>query len=62
MFFRLKKSGERAYVQIVENKRVGGAVRQSVTVPLHADFERPGCRRQRHRLCDPQWPAMEGRG
>ncbi len=30
MFFRLKKSGERAYVQIVENKRVDGAVRQSV--------------------------------
>ena len=30
MFFRLKKSGERAYVQIVENKRIGGAVRQSV--------------------------------
>jgi hypothetical protein len=29
MFFRLKKSGERAYVQIVENKRVDGAVRQS---------------------------------
>ena len=31
MFFRLKKSGERAYVQIVENKRVDGAVRQSVS-------------------------------
>jgi len=30
MLFRLKKSGERAYVQIVENKRVDGAVRQSV--------------------------------
>jgi len=29
MFFRLKKSGERAYVQIVENKRVDGAVRQT---------------------------------
>jgi hypothetical protein len=29
MFFRLKKSGERAYVQIVENKRADGAVRQS---------------------------------
>ena len=28
MFFRLKKSGERGYVQIVENKRNGAAVRQ----------------------------------
>ena len=26
MFFRLKKSGERSYIQIVENKRVDGAV------------------------------------
>jgi hypothetical protein len=34
MFFRLKKSGERAYVQIVENKRVDGAVRQSVLATL----------------------------
>jgi hypothetical protein len=34
MFFRLKKSGDRAYVQIVENKRVDGAVRQSVVVNL----------------------------
>jgi hypothetical protein len=34
MFFRLKKSGERAYVQIVENKRVDGAVRQSVVATL----------------------------
>ena len=34
MFFRLKKSGERAYVQIVENKRVDGAVRQSVAATL----------------------------
>ena len=34
MFFRLKKSGERAYVQIVENKRVDGAVRQSVIATL----------------------------
>jgi transposase len=34
MFFRLKKSGERAYVQIVENKRVNGAVRQSVVANL----------------------------
>src|ERR1019366_1836731 len=30
MFFRLKKSGERSYIQIVENKRVDGAVHQSV--------------------------------
>jgi len=30
MFFRLEKSGDRAYVQIVENKRFVGAVRQSV--------------------------------
>jgi len=34
MFFRLKKSGERAYVQIVENSRVDGAVRQSVIATL----------------------------
>ena len=34
MFVRLKKSGERAYVQIVENKRVDGAVRQSVIATL----------------------------
>jgi hypothetical protein len=30
MFFRLKKSGPRSYLQIVENRREGGAVRQSV--------------------------------
>src|SRR5271157_3657096 len=34
MFFRLKKSGERAYVQIVENKRIDGVVRQSVVATL----------------------------
>jgi len=34
MFFRIKKSGERAYVQIVENKRIDGAVRQSVIATL----------------------------
>ena len=34
MFFRLKKVGERAYVQIVENKRVDGAVRQSVVATV----------------------------
>ena len=30
MFFRFKKSGERSYVQIVENKRIDGAVRHSI--------------------------------
>ena len=30
MCFRIKKSGEPAYVQIVENKRIDGAVRLSV--------------------------------
>ena len=34
MFFRLKKSGERGYVQIVENKREGAAVRQRVIANL----------------------------
>ncbi|HJZ17124.1 MAG TPA: IS1634 family transposase [Stellaceae bacterium] len=34
MFFRLKKSGERTYVQIVENKREGAAVRQTVIANL----------------------------
>ncbi len=34
MFFRFKKSGERSYVQIVENKRIDGAVRQSVIANL----------------------------
>src|SRR6266852_2550462 len=34
MFFRVKKSGPRAYVQVVENKRVDGAVRQSVIANL----------------------------
>ena len=34
MFFRIKKSGDRAYVQVVENKRLGGAVRQSVIANL----------------------------
>ncbi len=34
MFFRIKKSGERAYLQVVENKRVDGAVRQSVIANL----------------------------
>lgn len=30
MFFRLKKSGPRSYLQIVENRRETGAVRQHV--------------------------------
>ena len=34
MFFRLKKSGARAYLQIVENTRIDGAVRQSVIANL----------------------------
>jgi hypothetical protein len=34
MFFRLKKSGARSYVQIVENERIDGAVRQSVITTL----------------------------
>ena len=34
MFFRIKKSGTRGYVQVVENKRVNGSVRQSVIATL----------------------------
>jgi hypothetical protein len=34
MFFRLKASGPRRYLQIVENRRDGGAVRQSVIATL----------------------------
>ena len=34
MFFRLKKSGKRGYVQIVENTRDGAAVRQRVIANL----------------------------
>ena len=34
MFFRLKKSGDRGYVQIVANKREGAAVRQRVIANL----------------------------
>ena len=34
MFFRIKKSGDRAYLQVVENHRAGGAVRQSVIANL----------------------------
>ena len=34
MFFRLKKSGPRSYLQIVENRRDGRAVRQSVIATI----------------------------
>ena len=34
MFFRVKKSGGRGYLQIVENRRLGGRVRQSVIANL----------------------------
>ena len=34
MFFRLKRSGRRGYVQIVENRRDGAAVRQRVIANL----------------------------
>jgi hypothetical protein len=34
MFFRLKKSGPRSYLQIVENRRVGGTVRQHVVATV----------------------------
>src|SRR5271155_3655906 len=38
MFFRLKRSGKRGYVQIVENTRAGAAVRQRVLAnPGRAD-------------------------
>ncbi len=34
MFFRIKQSGPRSYLQIVENRREGGAVRQNVIATL----------------------------
>jgi hypothetical protein len=34
VFFRIKKSGHRAYVQVVENKRFDGAARESVIANL----------------------------
>jgi hypothetical protein len=49
MFFRFKKSGERSYVQIVENKRIDGAVRQSVTPILLCRRAPSKPRRQRLR-------------
>ena len=39
MFFRIKKSGTRGYVQVVENKRVDGEVRQSVIATLGCSDE-----------------------
>src|SRR5215212_9600477 len=38
MFFRLKKSGPRSYLQIVENRREGRAVRQGLLAPLAFAF------------------------
>ena len=34
MFFRIKKFGTRGYVQVVENKRIDGEVRQAVIATL----------------------------
>src|SRR3954453_18210155 len=34
VFFRIKQSGPRSYLQIVENQREGGAVRQKVIATL----------------------------
>jgi hypothetical protein len=34
VFFRIKQSGPRSYLQIVENQRDGGAVRQTVIATL----------------------------
>lgn len=34
MFFRTKKSGPRTYLQIVENHRVGGQIKQRVIATL----------------------------
>ena len=34
MFFRLKKSGPRSYLQIVENRREVAAVRQHVVATI----------------------------
>ena len=43
MFFRLKKSGPRSYLQIVENRRDGRAVRQSVIATLGRIDELAAC-------------------
>jgi hypothetical protein len=59
MFFRLKKSGERAYVQIVENKRVDGAVRQSVIATLGRGDELPP--RARSHRCSLPAPSSPSR-
>ena len=55
MFFRLKKSGDRAYVQIVENNRVGGAVRQSVVATIGRADELAA--RARSLRCWPRAPS-----
>ena len=34
MFFRIKQSGPRSYLQIIENQRQDGAVRQTVIATL----------------------------
>src|ERR687886_523822 len=43
MFFRIKQSGPRGYLQIVENKREAGAVRQTVIATLGRVWEETGC-------------------
>src|SRR5215471_4719182 len=47
MFFRIKKSGRRGYVQVVENRRVNGAVQQSV-IGRSWVYRRRGNAPQRH--------------
>ena len=51
MFFRIKPSGERRYLQIVENTRDGAATRQRVVATLGRveDLEASG----RHRQLNP---------
>jgi len=39
MFFRIKKSGTRGYVQVVENRRVNGTAQQSVIATLGRSWE-----------------------
>ena len=34
MFFRIKRTGGHEYIQVVENKRVGGAVQQHIVASL----------------------------
>jgi len=47
MFFRIKKSGRRGYVQVVENRRVNGTVQQSV-IGRSWVYRRRGNAPQRH--------------